>query len=166
MVDMVTALQAGEPIRMRSPTALRPWQHVLQCLSGYLTIGAKLLGPNPERYCTAWNIGPLPGNEIPVSQVVRLFTDYWGGGEVRDVSDPSQPPEANILRLSIDKAIWELGWQPKWNVFKTLEKTAEWYRAYFGNGADMQQISMQQISEYEADLAVDEHFGASPIRAS
>jgi CDP-glucose 4,6-dehydratase len=161
LVDIVTALNAGQPVRMRNPSALRPWQHVLQCLSGYLTVGARLLGPAPETYCSAWNIGPLPGNEIPVSEVVRMFIDFWGAGQALDVSDPSQPPEANILRLSIDKAIWNLGWRPKWSVAKTLEKTADWYRAYFEGQSNMQQISLRQIAEYEADLDIDQHLSAN-----
>ncbi|MCK5482906.1 MAG: CDP-glucose 4,6-dehydratase, partial [Gemmatimonadetes bacterium] len=105
MVDVFESLAAGEPIRIRNPEALRPWQHVLQCLSGYLTIAGKLLGDDAADYCSGWNIGPLPGNELPVAKVVEYFVHCWGEGRYVDASDPDQPPEANLLRLCIDKAI-------------------------------------------------------------
>lgn len=163
IVDVVSALNKNEPIKLRSPTALRPWQHVLQCLSGYLTVGAGLLGSQPDRYCSAWNIGPLPGNEIPVSDVVDDFIEHWGHGTAEDVSDPNELPEANILRLSIDKAIWELGWRPRWSVYKSLEKTAEWYQQYFSDTSHMQEMSLAQIGEYEADLMLGEPTARSPL---
>ena len=153
MVDVVTALHGGEAIRLRSPKALRPWQHVLQCLSGYLTIAAKLLGNDAAKYCSGWNIGPLPGNELPVAELVAYFQTCWKSGTVMDASDPGQPPEAGILRLAIDKAIWELGWRPRWSVYTTLEKTAEWYRKYFEGVATMQSVSLRQIEEYESSLS-------------
>lgn len=152
IVDVVNALHRQEPVRLRNPKALRPWQHVLQCLSGYLTAGARLLSADPAKYCTAWNIGPLPGNEVPVAEVVRHFIEHWGHGEVVDISDPNQPPEANILRLAIDKAIWELGWSPCWDVYQTISKTAEWYQRYFVDSTNMQAVSLAQIAEYEAEL--------------
>ena len=153
MVDVINSLAAGEPIRIRSPKALRPWQHVLQCLSGYLTIAAKLLAEDGTNYCSGWNIGPLPGNELPVQEVVEYFIECWGSGQYIDASDPSQLPEANILRLCIDKAIWNLGWQPRWSVYESLEKTAEWYRAYLENPSNIRTVSLAQISEYEEALA-------------
>jgi len=152
IVDAMLALRQGIPIRIRSPRALRPWQHVLQCLSGYLTLGARLLGPNPEKYCSGWNIGPLPGNEIPVKELVTHLISRWGGGEFLDVSDPKQPPEANILRLNIDKAIWDLGWKPCWPVDKTLDKTVHWYKEYFSCVESMYEFGMTQIGEYEAEM--------------
>lgn len=152
MVDVVKALSTNDVIRLRSPRALRPWQHVLQCLSGYLTLGARLLTTQDAQYCSGWNIGPAPGNEIPVQAVVDHFIRHWGYGESCDVSDPNSPAEANILRLCIDKAIWHLNWRPLWDVYRTLEKTAEWYRAYL-NEENMSEISLAQIQEYERDMA-------------
>jgi CDP-glucose 4,6-dehydratase len=153
MVDVFNSLASGDPIQIRSPKALRPWQHVLQCLSGYLTIGAALLGDDAPDYCSGWNIGPLPGNELPVQEVVEHFIDCWGSGEFIDASDPKQPPEANILRLCIDKAIWKLGWRPQWSVYESLEKTAQWYRAYQQDPGNIRNISLAQINEYEEALA-------------
>ncbi len=153
IVDVVKSLEANSPIRIRSPNALRPWQHVLQCLSGYLTIGAKLLGNDAHNYCSSWNIGPLPGNELPVYKVVEHFIACWGRGEYVDASDKSQPPEANVLRLCIDKAIWKLGWRPCWNVFESLEKVADWYRSYASDPTNIRAFSVAQIEEYECRLA-------------
>lgn len=151
MVDVVKALSNNDVIRLRSPKALRPWQHVLQCLSGYLTLGSRLLTPQAAEYCSGWNIGPAPGNEIPVQEVVDNFIRHWGFGESIDESDADAPAEANILRLCIDKAIWNLKWRPLWNVHQTLEKTAQWYRAYL-DGEIMSEISLSQIREYEHEL--------------
>jgi CDP-glucose 4,6-dehydratase len=153
MVDVFNSLAAGEPIRIRSPRALRPWQHVLQCLSGYLTIAASLLGDDAAEYCSGWNIGPMPGNELPVQEVVEHFIECWGSGEMIDVSDPNQLPEANILRLCIDKAIWNLAWRPRWSVYQSLEKTAEWYQAYLRAPDNARNISLAQICEYQEALA-------------
>ncbi|MCM2375139.1 CDP-glucose 4,6-dehydratase [Aporhodopirellula aestuarii] len=152
IVDVFKALASNQPVEIRSPTALRPWQHVLQCLSGYLTLASKLLSNDAANYCSGWNIGPLPGNEIPVMQVVRQFIEHWGGGEVVDASRPGQPNEANILRLAIDKAIWELAWRPCWDVDQAIEKTATWYQHYLHQDQDIAELSLGQIAEYEAAM--------------
>jgi CDP-glucose 4,6-dehydratase len=122
-------------------------------LSGYLTIAAKLLGDDAHNYCSSWNIGPLPGNELPVYKVVEHFIACWGSGEYVDASDHTQPPEANVLRLCIDKAIWKLGWRPCWNVYESLEKVADWYRAYSADPTNIRAFSVAQIKEYECRLA-------------
>ena len=160
MVDVVHALSKSEVIQLRSPKALRPWQHVFQCLSGYLTLGARLQSEEAEKFCSGWNIGPAPGNEIPVQKVVDHFISHWGHGESCDVSKPSAMAEANILRLCIDKAIWELDWRPLWDVHRTLEKTAQWFRAYL-DGEEMLETSLFQIQEYEDDLSAQVHSNAS-----
>lgn len=149
IVDIVKALDAGKAVEIRSPDAHRPWQHVLQALSGYLTICDKLLNSEEPRYCSGWNIGPLPGNEIPVRQIVGLFLKEWGSGTWVDVSDPNAPHEAGILRLSIDKALWELGWKPAWDVVDTIRQTAKWYRQFQQNRENMMDFSMMQIAEFE-----------------
>lgn len=152
IVDLVKALSNGEPAQIRSPNSFRPWQHVLQALSGYLTLAAKLLNSDDPQLCSGWNIGPKPGNEIPVQQVVDLFLREWGEGSWKDVSDPDQPAEASILRLCIDKAIWELNWRPGWEVEQTLSQTARWYRAYFEGSRSMREVSLEQIDDYESAL--------------
>jgi CDP-glucose 4,6-dehydratase len=151
IVDVVTALSRGNSIALRNPRALRPWQHVLQALSGYLTLAASLLQRDDPGLCSPWNIGPLPGNEIPVRELVELFIEQWGNGKWADRSDPSSPREANILRLCIDKALWQLSWKPCWSIQQVLRHTADWYCSYF-NGEHMQGRSFQQIAMYETAM--------------
>ena len=152
IVDVVKAISLGMPVQVRSPMAFRPWQHVLQALSGYLTLAAKLMTSDDPSYCSSWNIGPLPGNEIPVREVVELLLEEWGEGSWNDASDPVAPREAGILRLCVDKALWDLNWKPGWDVRESIRQTARWYRHWQGNGGSMREFSLSQIEEYEAFL--------------
>lgn len=153
IVDVVKALSDDEPVCVRSPDAFRPWQHVLQALSGYLTLATRLLTTDNPDFCSGWNIGPLPGNEIPVRDVVERFIEAWGSGSWIDAGDPNAPREAGILRLSIDKALWDLNWRPGWDVDETIRQTARWYRQRLNScGESMQAFSMSQISEYEETM--------------
>ena len=152
IVDIVKALSADEPVRIRSPHAYRPWQHVLQALSGYLTLAARLLTTDDAVYQSGWNIGPAAGNELPVREIVELFLDEWGHGSWVDVSSPSDPHEANILRLAIDKAIWRLNWRPGWDVRETLRHTVRWYREYHNSNPSMRDVSLGQIDDYESTI--------------
>ena len=149
IVDVIKALTIHEPVLVRNPNAFRPWNHVLQALSGYLTLSARLMTSNDPAYCSGWNIGPIPGNEIPVREVVELLLEEWGEGSWIDGSDPNAPREAGILRLSIDKALWELNWKPCWDVRESIRQTAKWYRHRQGNEGSMQEFSLSQIVEYE-----------------
>jgi CDP-glucose 4,6-dehydratase len=99
---------------------------------------------------SGWNIGPLPGNELPVRRIVELFLQEWGGGSWEDVSDPSQLHEAHILRLAIDKALWLLDWKPRWTVREAIRQTARWYRRYLEAPDTMRELSLEQIRAYEA----------------
>ena len=157
IVDVVKALAAGKAPRLRSPDATRPWQHVLQALSGYLVLSARLLTEDDPALCSGWNFGPVPGNELPVRDVVEIFQEAWGSdaGWI-DASDPTNMREAHILRLSIDKALWQLDWRPGWDVREVLSRTAEWYRAYFDNHSTMRDISIAQIRAYEGGMAGEE----------
>ena len=130
VTDIVRHLAAGQPVPVRSPRAVRPWQHVLEPLSGYLTLAARMLQADDPAWCTAWNFGPMPGQEIAVSQLVELFVQAWGGGAWQDVSDPRQPHEAGVLRLCIDKALEQLAWRPRWSVAEAVARTAQWYRRF------------------------------------
>ena len=150
IVDIIKALSENREVAIRNPHALRPWQHVLQALDGYLSLTAKLLESDDPKFCSGWNIGPMPGNELPVNEIVDRFLSDWGSGSWQDASDPSQPHEANILRLNIDKAIWQLGWQPRWGIDQAMHYTLDWYRQHFQNQADMQQVCLEHIDAYES----------------
>ncbi|MEM7068649.1 MAG: CDP-glucose 4,6-dehydratase [Pseudomonadota bacterium] len=152
IVDIVKSLEAGIPVQIRSPNAFRPWQHVLQALSGYLLLSTKLLASDNTKYCSGWNFGPVPGNELPVKEIADLFLNYWNDGSWIDASNASNPHEARILRLSIDKALWELGWRPGWNVEEVLQHTAGWYKTYFEDQNKMRNFGLKQINEYETQF--------------
>ena len=149
LTDIVRSLEKEVPIRLRSPQAVRPWQHVLQALSGYLSLAARLLDSDDPKYASGWNFGPLPGNELPVHRVVEIFLDAWGSGSWIDDSDPANPPEAELLRLAVDKALWQLDWRPIWDVHETMRRTVDWYRHYFDGAPSMREFSARQIGAYQ-----------------
>src|SRR4051812_32828523 len=149
VVDAMTALAKEQPIQVRNPNALRPWNHVLQALSGYLHLVSRMLDSDDPQLMSGWNFGPMPGNELPTREIVRMLIEEWGGGTWADVSDPSQPHESQILRLSIDKAMWQLGWRPRWNLRRSLQETVRWYAAYFNGNDNVVDLSRRQIELYE-----------------
>ena len=149
IADVVRALARHEAVELRSPHAIRPWQHVLQALSGYLTLTARLLRDDDPALCSGWNIGPLPGSELTVREVVEQFLAIWGAGQWRDVSDRAHVREAHTLRLCIDKALSQLAWRPCWSTPQVLEQTAAWYRHWLAGDADLQALSLEQIAAYE-----------------
>ena len=148
--DAVAALRAGEPIPVRNPDAVRPWQHVLEPLGGYLLLGARLLGPQAAAHAEAWNFGPRPEDARPVREVVEAIITAWGSGRWQDRHDPAAPHEAGLLRLSIDKATARLRWAPRWRFQEALRRTVEWYRAFHAGAspADLAGLCRRQIHEY------------------
>ncbi len=153
IVDIVNALSEEEPVQVRKPNAYRPWQHVLQALSGYLTLAARLLESDNPELCSGWNIGPLPGYELSVGEVVEHFLLEWGTGSWIDVGDSNQPHEATLLNLAIDKAMRKLDWRPCWTAQEAIRQTARWYRQYFNETNSIRPLSERQIVEYEAAMA-------------
>jgi CDP-glucose 4,6-dehydratase len=151
--DCVRALSKGEPIGVRSPKSVRPWQHVLEPLGGYLLLGARLLSSaRPQDYCEGWNFGPEASSARTVAEVVTALIAAWGAGQWVDQSDPKAVHEASLLRLSIDKAQAKLGWLPRWNFEATIARTAAWYRAQL-DGASPEQLKalcQAQIADYAA----------------
>lgn len=148
--DIVRHLQAGRPVPVRNPHAVRPWQHVLEPLAGYLTLAAQLLQANDPRLCDAWNFGPLPGEDISVGRLVDLFVRDWGHGKWIDASDPNQPHESQVLRLSIDKALQQLHWHPRWSVPEAVRRSAAWYRHFCDQPTrNMLEFCLQDIESYE-----------------
>ena len=123
--DVMRALSKNQPIEVRNPFATRPWQHVLEPLSGYLRL-AESLSHFPE-LAQAFNFGPHLEANRPVKQLVEQALLHWPG-IWRNQSDLSQPHEANLLNLVIDKAHHKLSWSPRWNFATTVERTTNWYR--------------------------------------
>lgn len=148
--DAIRAVSAGAVIDVRNPNAVRPWQHVLEPLSGYLLLGAHLLSDDAAVRKTAsqaWNFGPTVANTRTVAQLVDTLVNRWGAGQWKDVSNGAAPHEAGLLRLDISKAESELGWRPRWNFETAIEKTVDWYRLV-SRGADPADLCLSQIAEY------------------
>jgi CDP-glucose 4,6-dehydratase len=151
--DCVRALERGTAIPIRRPGSVRPWQHVLEPLSGYLMLGARLMGvgtKEPGAFAEAWNFGPRADEALPVRDVVEQLLSRWGSGTWEDQSDPSAPHEAGLLRLSIDKAVARLGWRPRWTLAETIARTADWYRAQLGGASadELLQLTHAQLDRY------------------
>jgi CDP-glucose 4,6-dehydratase len=141
--DLVRAMAAQESLEIRSPNATRPWQHVLESLSGYLLLGQKLIEGN-QNFDGAWNFGPERSGNRTVADVLNGLQTHWPKLHWHRTAAP-QPHEANLLYLDSAKAYAQLGWQPVWNLDTTLEKTADWYRAFQSSQTT---ISTQQLTEY------------------
>lgn len=133
--DLARAANDRREVRIRNPHAVRPWQHVLEPLSGYLLLGQKLLQTPHQsmRFGAAWNFGPNDADHLTVGEVIDGFAAHWDA--VRPLPDANlHPHEAEILRLDCSKARRELCWRPVWNSATMLERTAQWYRAWYEHG--------------------------------
>ena len=144
--DLVRALQYAKPLEVRNPNAIRPWQHVLELLYGYLLLGMTL-SKDAVTFQGAYNFGPEKGDEMTVEELVRTAITVWGSGEFAHQPDPENLHEAGILRLDIDKAKEVLNWHPKWISEETVEKTMSWYKE-FDDGAEAIELCRRQIKEY------------------
>lgn len=145
--DCIRALEKDEPIEIRSPRSIRPWQHVLEPLGGYLLL-AKKMWEEPTKYCEAWNFGPRTESIADVWEVASKVIENYGKGELKDVSDPNALHEAKLLMLDINKAKFKLGWEPKMNLDDTIRMTVDWYKNY--HREDALDLCRRHISEYLA----------------
>lgn len=143
--DCIRALEAGKPIDIRSPKAIRPWQHVLEPLSGYMIL-AKKMWQNPTEYCEGWNFGPRAESISTVWDVASKVICNYGSGVLRDLSDPNAFHEAKLLMLDISKAKFRLGWEPRMNIDQTVALTVDWYKGY--KHIDAYSLCRRQIEEY------------------
>lgn len=151
--DSVAALAAGRSILVRNPEAVRPWQHVLEPLSGYLAIGARLLAGDCS-VAGPWNFGPGAAGNVSVQDLVAALVRAWGeGGWHTPAERPAEPHEARTLKLDATKAADELGWLPTWDIERAVEATAEWYRAHVGGTGDLARLTLDQIDGYVEDAA-------------
>jgi len=150
--DAVRALTTGEPIVVRNPDAIRPWQHVLEPLSGYLRLGGLLLADG-QGYAGAWNFGPSnDGSDQPVRWVVERFLAEWGAGTwTTPASKEGQPHEAHVLRLDSAKAREQLEWAPVWDAATAVRRTASWYREYYRAPAEARTLVEQELDAYQHD---------------
>lgn len=145
--DCIGALLAGEPVRIRNPHAIRPWQHVLEPLGGYLTLAQRLYESGAE-YAEGWNFGPADADAKPVEWIVRRMCEKWGNGARYEIDGGDHPHEAHYLKLDCSKARMRLGWQPRWNLEKTLHSIIDWVRIQNSAG-DVGKCCLEQIASYE-----------------
>ena len=143
--DCIRALEAGKPIDIRSPKAVRPWEHVLEPLSGYMLLAQKMW-EHPTEYCEGWNFGPEDDSVSTVWEVATELVSNFGKGELKDSSDPNAVHEANLLMLNITKAKTRLGWKPKMNMMQCMDLVADWYKRY--RTGDVYSICIDEIKKF------------------
>lgn len=144
--DIMRAIANGETVHIRSPHAIRPWQHVLEPLSGYLVLAEKLYTEG-TRYADAWNFGPNDSDAQPVQAIVERLTSQWGEGARWKLDDGNHPHEATYLKLDCSKARARLGWRARWNLDHALDNIVAWYKAA-ARHEDMKAVTLAQIDEY------------------
>ncbi len=145
--DIARATAKKETVRIRSPKATRPWQHVLEPLSGYLTLGWQLLEKNIN-YAEAWNFGPDVSSNLPVDEITELSKKYWEDIKIEFSKDPDDRHEAHLLMLDCSKANKVMKWKLVWGIDKTLEKTIGWYRDFY---VFAKVDSLDHLTEYISD---------------
>lgn len=145
--DMVRAFAEERSVVIRSPHAIRPWQHVLEPLDGYLTLAEKLVENGPE-YGGGWNFGPYESDARPVGWIVERLAELWGAGARWELDDRPQPPEAHYLKLDSSQARARLGWKPRLTLAETLEGIVAWYCGFYGgeSARDMTLAEMERFS--------------------
>lgn len=144
--DCIRSIELNKKIEIRSPHSIRPWQHVLEPLSGYLKV-AKMAYERPGKYSDSWNFGPNMDSIINVWEIASLIIKNYGKGELKDVSEPNQLHEAGLLILDIAKANYKLGWKPKMDIETTIKMTVDWYKQY--KNRNVYEICLEQINNYE-----------------
>ena len=153
--DVLSAFAQGRTAYIRNPNAIRPWQHVLEPLSGYLSL-CEHLYRKPLDFAGAWNFGPREEDAQPVRWVVEQLAATWGSGAAWDVDTQEQPHEAHCLKLDISKARSQLSWNPRWGLDRAVESTARWHRNHLGGG-DVRGFTLKQIQDYQSGTPPAEH---------
>jgi len=148
--DILKAFENSQPVIIRNPKSTRPWQHVLEPLSGYLVLAQKLY-EQPNDYAEGWNFGPHEEDARPVDWILNRMVKQWGKGASWELDEGSHPHEAGFLKLDISKAKARLGWQPTWHLNHTLERIIDWQQAWL-QGNDMQAACLNEIKEYMRDM--------------
>lgn len=144
--DFFRAIGNGQALRVRNPRSIRPWQHVLEPLSGYLLLAEKLYSEGPT-FAEAWNFGPDESDAIAVEAVIQRISNLWGNGASWVADDSSHPHEAHYLKLDCSKVRQVLGWRPRWRIDEALNLTVKWHQAH-NRGEDMRAVTSAQIDSY------------------
>jgi len=147
--DILRAFEKSTPVIVRNPKSTRPWQHVLEPLSGYLMLAERLYD-TPKDYAEGWNFGPHGDDVKPVDWILDRMVAQWGGGASWELDDASHPHEAGFLKLDISKAKAKLLWKPTWHLNETLERIIRWHQSWI-NQDDMQAVCVNEIYQYMQD---------------
>jgi CDP-glucose 4,6-dehydratase len=148
--DCLRAFAGGRQVMLRNRSAVRPWQHVLEPLSGYLTLAERLMGPDGRKFASAWNFGPAATSEQSVGDLAQMVADAWGPSAVVTTDSAThRPHEATLLRLDTTRARTDLGWAPRLTLPQAVDSTVAWHRAWL-NGRPMLEFTQTQIRDYRA----------------
>jgi CDP-glucose 4,6-dehydratase len=148
--DILRAFEKNQPVIIRNPYATRPWQHVLEPLSGYLTLAERLC-TDGQTCAEGWNFGPHDDDARPVRWIVEHLASSWGNGATWQLDGGEHPHEANYLKLDISKAKARLGWQPHWALQAALQASVHWHQQWLA-GANMQAVTLGQINQYQPEV--------------
>lgn len=148
--DILRAFEKSQPVIIRNPHAIRPWQHVLEPLSGYLLL-AENLYTHGQFFAEGWNFGPKDEDARPVQWIVEHLCERWGNGATWVLQPGNHPHEASFLKLDISKAHQRLQWTPRWSLERALKHITDWHQAWL-SGQDMRAICLNQISQYRSDV--------------
>lgn len=154
--DCVRFINAGEKIEIRNPVAVRPWQHVLEPLSGYLLLGEKLLEYG-QHFADGFNFGPYEDSVLKVAEVAQKVVENYGKGEVV-VHKRDNLHEANLLMLNIEKAEKVLGWTPTYTANQAIRETVDWYKHFYAEDTDMYNFTLNQINKYEENIKWNKNY--------
>ena len=148
--DILNAFERKQAVIIRNPKSTRPWQHVLEPLSGYLVL-AQHLCTAPHEYAEGWNFGPKDEDAKPVDWILDKMVEKWQGDSSWQLDQDSHPHEAGFLKLDISKAKSRLHWQPTWHLEQTLERIIQWHQSWL-NKEDMQRRCLNEINDYMRDM--------------
>jgi len=148
--DILRSFEKSEPVVIRNPKSTRPWQHVLEPLSGYLVLAQKIYN-DQNKYSEGWNFGPNEQDVKPVDWILNRMIGKWPNSSW-ELDSSSNPHEANFLQLDISKSEFKLGWKPVWELSHTLEKIIDWHQAWL-NKEDMQTVCLSEIEAYMTDMS-------------
>ncbi len=148
--DIVKALNANKEVNIRNPKAVRPWQHVIEPLFGYLELGLKL-NSDPTKFAQAYNFGPNTSDALTVEEMVNKSIENWGSGSYQSSIDTNSPHEAGFLKLDISKALKDLNWVPVFNSQTAVERTINWYKNYY-NGNNVIELMQSDIEYYQSKI--------------
>ena len=146
--DIIRAVKKNEVVNIRNPQAIRPWQHVLEPLIGYIKLAEQLFSVGAE-FAEAWNFGPCEDDAQPVQWLAEKFTDLWGKGFTWNIDNGEQLHEAHYLKLDCSKARARLNWRPKWNLQTAIKAVIDWHKAEI-SGENLKLLCLTQIADYQS----------------